>query len=133
MHPNPILALDLGKFNTVLCWYEPDTRAACFRTVATTPDDLRRERLRQPGVTVVCEACSQAGWVDDLAGELGLAITATSTSKLRPGGRLVAVVANGPRQRERLLSVASAWIDLPAGSFQEQGTDVNAAIVVIQT
>jgi phospholipid N-methyltransferase len=52
---------------------------------------------------------------------------------LRPGGRLVAVVANGPRQRERLLPIASAWIDLPPGSFQDQGTSVNAAIVVIET
>jgi phospholipid N-methyltransferase len=52
---------------------------------------------------------------------------------LTPGGRLVAVVANGPRQRERLLPIASAWIDLPVGSFREQGTGVNAAIVVIQT
>jgi hypothetical protein len=51
--------------------------------------------------------------------------------KLKPGGRLVAVVANGPRQRERLLPIASAWIDLPAGSFREQGTSVNAAIVVV--
>ena len=54
-------------------------------------------------------------------------------AKLRPGGRLVAGVANGPRQRERLLPIASAWIDLPAGSFREQGTSVNAAIVVIDT
>jgi hypothetical protein len=53
--------------------------------------------------------------------------------KLRPGGRLVAVLANGPRQRERLLPIASAWTDLPPGSFKEQGTRVRAAIVVIQT
>jgi protein-L-isoaspartate O-methyltransferase len=50
---------------------------------------------------------------------------------LKPGGRLVAVVANGPRQRERLLLVASAWIDRPAGSFSEQGMTVNAAIVIV--
>jgi hypothetical protein len=28
-----ILALDLGKFNSVLCWYEPESRTAEFRTV----------------------------------------------------------------------------------------------------
>jgi hypothetical protein len=43
----------------------------------------------------------------------------------------VAVAANRPRQRERLLPIAAAWIDLPAGSFWEQGTGVNAAIVVV--
>jgi protein-L-isoaspartate O-methyltransferase len=52
-------------------------------------------------------------------------------TKLKPGGRLVAICANGPRQRERFEPVATAWIDLPAGSFKEQGTNVNAAIVVI--
>jgi hypothetical protein len=37
-----ILAVDLGKYNSVACWYEPDTRSAAYRTVATTPDDLCR-------------------------------------------------------------------------------------------
>jgi hypothetical protein len=50
--------------------------------------------------------------------------------KLKPGGQLVAVCANDPRQREVMCEVCSAWIDLPAGSFQEEGTNVNAAIVV---
>jgi 16S rRNA G1207 methylase RsmC len=52
-------------------------------------------------------------------------------TKLNPGGRLVAICANGPRQREKLQPLADQWIDLPAGSFQEAGTSVNAAIVVI--
>ncbi len=51
--------------------------------------------------------------------------------KLKPGGRLVAICANGPRQREKLQPLATEWIDLPAGSFAEQGTNVNAAIAVI--
>jgi hypothetical protein len=52
---------------------------------------------------------------------------------LAPGGRLVAVCANGPRQREELGEVCTLWIDLPAGSFREQGTNVNTAIVVLDT
>ncbi len=50
---------------------------------------------------------------------------------LKPGGRLVAICANGPRQQEQLQSKATAWIDLPAGTFKDQGTMVNTAIVVI--
>ena len=46
---------------------------------------------------------------------------------LKPGGRLVAVCANGPRQREKLQPIAAEWIDLPAGTFAEQGTGVNTA------
>ena len=52
-------------------------------------------------------------------------------AKLKPGGRLVSVVADGPRQREKLQPLASAWIELPAGTFAEAGTSVNTAIVVI--
>jgi hypothetical protein len=52
--------------------------------------------------------------------------------KLAPGGRLVAICAAGPRQREQLAPIAADWIELPAGSFKEQGTNVNAAIVVIE-
>lgn len=50
---------------------------------------------------------------------------------LAPGGRLVSVVAAGPRQRVALLPLASEWIDLPAGSFRSEGTGVETALVVI--
>jgi hypothetical protein len=48
---------------------------------------------------------------------------------LRDGGRLVSIVANGPRQQAKLKPRATKWVDLPPGSFA--GTDVNTAIVVI--
>jgi 16S rRNA G1207 methylase RsmC len=50
---------------------------------------------------------------------------------LAPGARLVAVCANGPRQREELGEVCTRWIDLPTESFKDQGTSVNTAIVVL--
>lgn len=49
---------------------------------------------------------------------------------LRPGGRLVAICAAGPRQRAALAPLGQ-WRDLPAGSFKTEGTNVAAAIVVI--
>lgn len=51
---------------------------------------------------------------------------------LKPGGRLVAICANGPKQRTQLQPAADEWIDLPAGSFRSEGTDVNAAIVIFE-
>ncbi len=55
---------------------------------------------------------------------------------LAPGGRLVAICANGPRQREQLMPLAENsggyWEDLPAGTFAEQGTGVNTAMLVIE-
>ena len=53
---NTILAIDLGKFNSVLCHFDPETRGASFRTVKSTPAILRAELLRQPVVSVVIEA-----------------------------------------------------------------------------
>ena len=52
---------------------------------------------------------------------------------LNPGGRLVAICANGPRQRAALQDDATDWIELPSGTFRETGTNVNAAIVIFDT
>jgi SAM-dependent methyltransferase len=51
---------------------------------------------------------------------------------LRPGGRLVALCANGPRQREQLMPLADTWEDLPQGTFKDSGTMVNAAMLTIE-
>lgn len=49
---------------------------------------------------------------------------------LKPGGRLVAICANGPRQQAQLRPIAKSWKPLPAGTFE--GTNVNAALLVIE-
>lgn len=55
---------------------------------------------------------------------------------LRPGGRLVAICANGPRQRAMLRPLAEesggTWEDLPEETFREAGTSVRAALLVIE-
>ena len=48
------------------------------------------------------------------------------------GGRLVSIVAGGPKQRAAFPeSHKVTWIDLPEDSFKESGTGVNTAMVVI--
>ena len=42
-----ILAIDLGKFNSVFCWFDPATKATTFRTVPTNPDAIREALLRE--------------------------------------------------------------------------------------
>lgn len=49
---------------------------------------------------------------------------------LAPGGILVAIVANGPRQQAKLKPAASEWQDLPDASFAEAGTMVRTAMFV---
>ena len=77
---DPILAIDLGKFNSVLCWFEPTSRTTEFRTAKTTPAELDRELTRRPVAVVVFEACSQAGWVHDRCESLGLAALVAGTT-----------------------------------------------------
>ena len=51
---------------------------------------------------------------------------------LRPGGRLVAICANGPRQNEQLKPIIEScgeWDDLPAGTFEGSHTGVNTAML----
>lgn len=50
---------------------------------------------------------------------------------LKPGGRLVAICANGPRQNEALRPIADTWEPLPAGTFAEAGTNVNAVLLTV--
>jgi phospholipid N-methyltransferase len=54
---------------------------------------------------------------------------------LKPGGRLVALCAAGPRQEAELKPIAEGsggfWERLPAGSFSSQGTGVNVAMLGI--
>ncbi len=55
---------------------------------------------------------------------------------LKPGGRLVALCANGPNQNKELKPIAEEsggyWEDLPEGSFKAAGTMVNTAMLIIE-
>ncbi len=55
---------------------------------------------------------------------------------LKPGGRLVALCANGPRQNASLRPLVEArggdWEDLPADTFKEEGTGVRVALITLQ-
>lgn len=67
-----ILAVDLGKYKSVFCWYDTGSGEARFRTASTTPASVGDELTREPVDRVVIEACSPAGWVHDLCVSLGL-------------------------------------------------------------
>jgi transposase len=72
MTADTILAIDLGKYKSVACAYDRATAAADYRTVTTARPDLERLiRAARPAVVVI-EACTPAGRVHDLCGELGV-------------------------------------------------------------
>jgi hypothetical protein len=55
---------------------------------------------------------------------------------LKPGGRLVAICANGSRQNAKLKPWAEAsggiWEELPPNTFAASGTGVNVALLVYE-
>jgi len=51
---------------------------------------------------------------------------------LKPGGILVALCANGPRQNDELRPLADEWTVLPPNSFKAAGTGVNVAMLTIR-
>lgn len=67
-----ILGLDLGKFKSVACLYDPETQEARYSTIATDPETLRLVLQQHRPELVVFETCTVAGWVADACGELAL-------------------------------------------------------------
>ena len=51
---------------------------------------------------------------------------------LKPGGVLVAICANGPRQRAAFMDRAEHWEDLPDGTFKSAGTMVRSALFTLR-
>ena len=54
-----------------------------------------------------------------------------AATMLRPGGKLVAICAGGPRQQKEHEPLATAWEQLPQGTFTNSGTQVNTVLLVI--
>jgi len=64
-----ILALDLGKFNSVCCLFDSKTRKTKFVTTPTTREHFDVIFQDTKCDLVVMEACGPSGWINDLAQE----------------------------------------------------------------
>jgi len=76
-----ILAIDLGKFNSMCCFYNTETRKYSYWNAATERGYmemfLRGHHIDQ----VVMEACGPSGWLHDLCEELKLETLVCSTNE----------------------------------------------------
>jgi transposase len=75
-----IFAIDLGKYKSVACDYDPATAEVAFATFDTSRDELRHRLARARPAVVVIEACALSGWVHDLCAELGVACRVANTA-----------------------------------------------------
>ena len=76
-----ILALDLGKFNTMCCFFDTETRKHTFLNAATDRNYLTTVFKKHKIDLVVMEACGPSGWINDLAISLGLKTLVCSTNE----------------------------------------------------
>ncbi|MEQ1830609.1 MAG: IS110 family transposase, partial [Pirellula sp.] len=86
--PNPmdssnmiILALDLGKFNTMCCIFNSETRKHEFINAVTERNYLTTLLKKTKCNLVVMEACGPSGWINDLAISLGHKTLVCSTNE----------------------------------------------------
>ena len=76
-----ILALDLGKFNTMCCFFDTNTRKHEFLNAATDRIYLATIFKKHNLDLVVMEACGPSGWINDLAISFGLKTLVCSTNE----------------------------------------------------
>ena len=75
-----ILAIDLGKFNSMCCFYDTTTQEYRFQTVATTRCYLTAVFRNHDIDLVVLEACGPSGWISDLCQEEDIKTLVCSTN-----------------------------------------------------
>ena len=76
-----ILAIDLGKFNSMCCFFDTATQEYRFQRAATTKAYFESILKAEPIGLVVMEACGPCGWVSDLCEEHGIGTLVCSTNE----------------------------------------------------
>ena len=74
-----IIAIDLGKFNSMACVYDNETQNTQFETLATERGFFRTLFNSYSPDLVVVEACGPSGWVSDLCGLMEIPVLVCST------------------------------------------------------
>lgn len=67
---NTIMSIDLGKFKSVVCFYEVKSSKHRFVNIETTPQAIHDLVVANPVDMIVFEACDIIGWICDLLDEL---------------------------------------------------------------
>jgi hypothetical protein len=75
-----ILAMDIGKFNTVFCDYISESGEHEFGKVKTTPHAVHDLIVEKEPQRVVMEVSNIAGWIVDIARVLGKETETANTS-----------------------------------------------------
>jgi transposase len=75
-----ILAIDLGKYKSVVCIHDQATGEYGFTSFETTRAELCKLVGKEQPAVMIIEACLLGGWVYDLCGELGVRCLVANTA-----------------------------------------------------
>ena len=75
-----ILAVDLGKYKSVVCILDQGSGEYRFTTFDTSRTELRNLLAKEQPAVVLIEACLLAGWVLDLCNEGGVRCLVANTA-----------------------------------------------------
>lgn len=75
-----ILAMDLGKFKTVCCFYDTETHKYRFETIQTRRNHVEHLFSLENVDLVVMEACGPSGWISDICHQKNLRTIVCSTN-----------------------------------------------------
>jgi transposase len=75
-----ILAIDLGKYKSVVCVHDEASGEFRFTSFETTRHEMQRLLTKERPAVVIIEACLLAGWVHDLCAELGIRCLVANTA-----------------------------------------------------
>lgn len=115
-----ILAIDLGKSNSVACIYETETCTGQFQKIATGTSAIQNLILGCRPDRVVIEICPSAGWVGDLVVSMGLELQVANTSA--PAWRWSNTRRKTDRDDALRLAQLSAVNQLPQVPLVEKST-----------
>jgi len=77
---NTILAIDLGKYKSVVCVLDQASGEYRFTTFDTSRTELRNLLAKEQPAVILIEACLLAGWVLDLCNEVGVRCLVANTA-----------------------------------------------------
>ncbi len=106
-----IVAMDLGKNKTVVCYYDSADGAHRFLTVLTQPQAIHDALVAEPADRVVMEIGSAAGWIYDMAKALQITTQVANTN--HEAWRWKNVKKKGDRDDALRLARLSASDQLP--------------------
>lgn len=77
---NTIMAIDLGKFKSVACIFDVNTKEETYITIKTTPEELHDLVVAHKVDLIVFEACGIIGWICDVLDQLELNYLVSKTN-----------------------------------------------------